>query len=162
MLTVGEVHNALYALQALNMNYQVQGQAEFWTPILNAAVPEMTIDVLRRAVEALGSGQVKTARNTVQPADLIRAATFVMHGDPTQHRERLRQEIATGGQFIPEGLTDPTATLEWQQKAVEVFLSGATRNQAENAAWEHIGQERPKEITKTRKINFNKIGRNKK
>lgn len=143
MLQVGEVHQALYALQALNLNYQVQGQAEFWTPILNAIVPEMDGVILREAVESLGSGVVQIPKRHVRPEDLIRAASFVMRKDRERNLARLQAEIQANGKMFPEGVENTELTLQWQRVAVETFLEGATREEAENTAWDHIGYTKP-------------------
>lgn len=144
MLKITEVHQALYALQAMNLNFQIQGQAEFWTPVLNDVMPEMDNQLLTRAVNLLASGRVSMTRSTAQPSDIVNAARLILDGDLEAQRVRLKEELSRGGDFAAEGITDGNESVTWKQTAVKTFMGGASREEAERAAWAAIEKEPPK------------------
>lgn len=161
MITLKETHQALYALQAMNLNFQGAGQAEFWAPVLNEAMPEIDANLLQRAVNRLGASRDTNVRQgRVTPADILDAVQEIMHGDLEAQRSRLKAEIARNGAFQAEGIEDATSEVTWRQEATKAFMAGMSRQQAEKHAWEAIGQTPPAiEPTTKRKLNLEKIGR---
>ena len=122
--------NYLYATQAVQ---PVDGMARVWADYINHAIPDcMPGDLLpacREAVRAWAQDQrawrIDTERY-VQAIRKVRAARVA--------------EALGSRPLLPEGIDDPETELEWRSHAMAALHAGATRVQAEAAAWEHINR----------------------
>lgn len=163
MLSASDVHKALYALQALNLNFQVQGQADFWTPVLNEAAPDMTAAELKAAVNRLAASRDTNVRQgRITPADILDSLDQIRLGDKKLRQERLAEARRLHGDFtIHQDVSDPEEYLRFKRVAIEAFHAGATPEQASAAAWQAIGRSAP-QIEATTKVtaNLGQIGRN--
>lgn len=122
--------NYLYAAQAVT---PVDGMARVWADYINDALPDCQpgdlLPACREAVRTWAQDQRAWRIDTERYTQAIRTV---------RHR---RVEEATGGrQLLPDGIDDPEVELEWRRHAMAALHAGASRVQAEAAAWEHINR----------------------
>ena len=136
-------------------------RSNLFAEVVNQAMPEATRDQARRAVLKLAGERTTGSRGQfLTPGDLLAAMRDLQAGDLEVQRERLRAEVAANGSFVAEGIDDPAADVAWRQAATKAFMDGATRAEAERAAWQHIGQQPPAiEPTKHHQFSTNEIGK---
>lgn len=145
MLSASDVHKALYALQALNLNFQIQGQADFWTPVLNEAAPDMTANELRHAINRLAASRDTHVRQgRITPADVLDALEAVRHGEKQERINRLTAAKHEFGDFTAHPtVTDPDEFLRFKQVTQAAFLDGSTVDQAVAAGFAALGRPVP-------------------
>lgn len=145
MLSASDVHKALYALQALNLNFQVQGQADFWTPVLNDAAPDMTASELRQAINRLAASRDTNVRQgRITPADVLDSLDQVRNGNRRERHERILTAKHEHGDFtVHEAVTEPAEFLRFKQVTQAAFLDGATVEQAQAAGFAALGRPVP-------------------
>lgn len=159
MITRAEMATTLKEADALNLGSLKLMQADLFAEVINQAMPEVTRDHARRAVLKLAGERTTESRGQfLTPGDLIRAIKELTASDLEEARARLRKEIAQGGQFIAEGIDDPSLDIAWRQAAISAFMQGASREQAEVTAWAAIGQA-PPQIGATQKYDIPTIGK---
>lgn len=141
--------NYLFAAQAISV---VDNQDAVWADYLNAELPDaLPHDLLPAARIAIHDW---AASGRSWRIDVGRYA------DAVSKLRRQRVEDATKrGALTPEGVDDPQEWHRWLQEAIRRLMDGATRQQAETAAYRHIGMTPPPQIeTEHHTVNTNKIG----
>ena len=133
MITEAHAADAISYLYATQAIQPVDGMARVWADYINHAIPDCRdVDLLpacREAVRAWAQDQrawrIDTERYT-QAIRKVRAARVA--------------EALGSRPLLPEGIDDPETELEWRRHAMAALNAGASRMQAEAAAWEHINR----------------------
>ena len=122
--------NYLYAAQAVQ---PVDGMARVWADYINNAIPDcQPRDLLPACREAVRTWAQDQRAWRIDTERYARAIRTVRHS---------RVEEATGGRpLLPDGIDDPEVELEWRRAARAALIAGATRDQAEAAAWDQINR----------------------
>ena len=131
------VVNYLYAAQTISV---VDDQDVVWADYLNAEIPEvLASDLLPACRQAIRDW---AASGRSWRIDVGR------YGDAVRKLRRQRVEDATKVKaLIPEGIKDPMVELEWKRVATRALMDGATREQASEVAYRHIGVTPPAQLT---------------
>lgn len=159
MITRTEMATTLKEADALNLGSLKLMQADLFAEVINQAMPEATRDQARRAVLTLAGNRTTGQRGQfLTPGDLLTTMREMQAGDLELQRARLREEISRNGKFIAEGIEDTDAEVRWRQEATRAFMNGASRSQAEMAAWAAIGQL-PPQVEPTQNYEIPTIGK---
>jgi hypothetical protein len=143
------VVNYLYAAQTISV---VDDQDVVWADYLNAEIPEvLASDLLpacRQAIRDWAASGRSWRIDVGRYADAVRKLRRQRVVDATKR-----------GALTPDGVDDPQEWHRWLQEATRRLMDGATREQAETAAYEHIGMTPPPPaITEYHTVSIDQIG----
>lgn len=133
----------LLAAQAITAT---DGQVVVWHDYLTHTVPGLDATELRPACRDAVRAWATDGR--AWRIDVERFATAIRRA----RSERVRAEESARGALIPDGLgNDAKAELAWRKAAIAAVGRGASRTEAEAAAWHAVGR-RPPAVTRGRDV----------
>ena len=137
MITETQAANVLKYLVAAGAMNAVEDQHVVWADYINHEYPEtQPSDLLPAARTCLTAWSSGTTGWKVDLPQYAKAIRRLRH-------DRVEQALA-GKPLLPEGELDPSEYLEWVREARRAVGDGASRQQASDHAWNHIGKPPPK------------------
>lgn len=139
----------LYAAQTIQ---PTDGIARVWADYLNHEVPDIRPQDLEEAARTAIHDWAAAGRGW-----RIDVGRFT---DAVRKVRRARLDSATRSRpLIPEGVEDPEAEVKWRREATRMLMAGASRDEAEAAAWRDIGLTPPIPLPQTpHQVHVDQIG----
>jgi hypothetical protein len=134
MITNTAAADAVNYLVAAGALSPIKDMDAVWADYVNAEIPDVEARELLPAARRAIRDWAREGR--AWKVDVGRYVTAIR----VERSDRVTREIQANGQLIPEGLGDhPVLEAEWKHAALSALGRGATREQAQAAAWHAVG-----------------------